>query len=183
MAEAGTSRAKRLFLALWPDRQTRQRILLIQQQLAQRSELGSAKPVMPQNLHLTLHFIGSVTTPLVDELCATMDTIESAAFEIKVDHLGCFQKPGVLWLGLESVPAELTELERLTGQRVSQCLAGYQQKAFTPHITLFRKARHKQVTMDFEAVTWRAGSFVLVESNTRPEGVEYSVLREWMLTQ
>lgn len=173
--------ARRVFLALWPDVATRKQIYRIQQQLAGHRALQSAVAVKQENLHLTLHFIGAVTDDVLKKLSALLNRVESPSFEMTIDHVGCFPKPKVTWLGIEGSPLELVELVRQTGECVSQCVETYQQTSFSPHITLFRKVRCTEKLGDTEPVRWKAENFALVESNTRAEGVEYSVLQQWPL--
>jgi 2'-5' RNA ligase len=52
------------------------------------------------------------------------------------------------------------------------------ERPFTPHITLIRKAR-QPVQVDFKPIIWTTDSFCLAESRSSPEGVEYRVLRRW----
>jgi 2'-5' RNA ligase len=48
--------SSRLFFALWPDDQTRLKLA----RLSQSIEAKGLKPVVPQNIHVTLVFLGHV---------------------------------------------------------------------------------------------------------------------------
>lgn len=181
MAETDRPASRRVFLALWPDSDTRQAIQNYQQQLRQHKVLQSATPVAAQNLHMTLHFIGPVSEVVIECLTALLADIECPSFDMKLDHIGRFPKPKILWLGLESIPEALDKLVKRTQQCVLQCVDSYEQKSFRPHITLFRKARYDKAAVDFNALEWRADRFVLVESKTWAEGVEYRIIKEWPL--
>jgi len=176
---------KRIFLALWPDEMTRQQLFELQKKLKRdpelRSVLQSARAVIPDNLHITLQFIGSVSIELMQALEACLDSVRSKPFEMVVNTTGCFPKPRVFWSGLKDIPPELKELEQQTAACVQLCLEDYQRIPYRPHITLFRKAKTSLVLEGLAEINWRVKSFALVESKTHPEGVQYHVLKEWPL--
>jgi 2'-5' RNA ligase len=178
---------KRIFLALWPDEATRQQLFDAQKKLKLDPELSpvlqSARAVIPDNLHITLHFIGSVSPEVLQELEVCLDEVRCQSFEIAVNTSGCFPKPRVFWLGLKHIPPELNELEQQTAACVQQCVEGYRRIPYRPHITLYRKAKTSLELDGLAEINWRVKSFALVESKTYPEGVQYHVLKQWLLTQ
>ena len=177
---------KRIFLALWPDETTRQQLFELQKKLKRdpglRPALQSARAVTPDNLHITLHFIGSVSIEVVRSLEVCLDSVQCRPFDVVVSTTGCFPKPRVIWSGLKDIPPELNELEQQTAACVQQCMEDYRRIPYRPHITLFRKAKASLELDGFTEINWRVRSFALVESKTHPEGVQYHVLREWLLS-
>ena len=171
---------KRLFLALWPDEVTRKKLYKIQQLFATRRQVN-ARPIKPENIHITLHFLGDVDEAIVEPLCTLLDTVETSAFELTIDRWGYFPRPQVLWLGAEQHPDALTKLVEATKMCIENVLPDYRSKKFVPHATLYRRARHPGTVEPFEPVSWYIDRFVLVESRTWQEGVEYRVAREWSL--
>ena len=153
----------------------------LQRALGKHAALRSAVPVAAQNIHMTLHFIGAVTEDSIQCLCDRLDHVECSAFTLRIDRVGRFAKSKVLWLGVESQPEELLSLVEQTEQRVLQCIEDYRQGSFEPHITLYRKARHIAEDEAIAAFDWRVSSFVLVESITWAEGVEYRLIKQWPL--
>ncbi|MCK4706562.1 MAG: RNA 2',3'-cyclic phosphodiesterase [Gammaproteobacteria bacterium] len=172
---------KRIFLALWPDEITRQYLFKTQKELKREPVLQSARAIIPENLHMTLHFIGSISVEVLQALEVSLASVRCKAFELDVNMAGCFARPRVFWLGLENVPPELQELEQQTAACVRQCVEAYQCKPYRPHISLFRKAKNSIECKNWSVVHWPVNSFALVESKTCPEGVRYSVLKEWPL--
>jgi RNA 2',3'-cyclic 3'-phosphodiesterase len=175
------SSAKRLFLALWPDQATRNRFVAIQKSLAHNPRLRYAKPVSAENIHLTLHFLGDVAEARIAQLEACLANVTAEAFSLNIDHRGYFPKAGVCWIGATNTPDELVLLLEQSAGCVANAVENYRQSRFTPHITLFRKARHPLEIAAFEQCEWNIDRFVLVSSLTRQEGVEYTVMREWPL--
>lgn len=112
-----------------------------------KSELQEALPfktwVHPQDLHITLAFLGNAGAPQIDAANNLIDSALSrqSEFKLEIDHLGTFGRkdsPRIFWAGLE-------ESESLTVVRedvFSACLsAGFklETRPFSPHITLARK--------------------------------------------
>lgn len=182
MSEPSSSKNKRIFLALWPDELVRQQLFEVQNKLKPEPTLQSAKAVIPDNLHMTLHFIGSISPEVLQALQVSLDSVRCKPFEIQVNTVGCFPKPQVVWLGLKNIPPELSELEQQTAACVEQSVENYQRIDYQPHITLFRKAKASMEQADFSEINWPVKSFALMESKSHAEGVRYHVLKEWLLT-
>ncbi len=186
MTEKQPGKHKRIFLALWPDDATRQQLFEVQKKFKRDPELRpvlqSARSVIPDNIHMSLHFIGSVSPEVLQSLDTCLDAVQCQSFDMSVSTAGCFPRPRVFWLGLKNIPPELNELERQTAACVQQCVEGYQQLAYQAHITLFRKAKTSLELEGLPEINWRVKSFALVESKTYPEGVQYHVLKEWLLS-
>jgi RNA 2',3'-cyclic 3'-phosphodiesterase len=173
--------SKRLFLALWPDQATRSRLAAVQAKLARHPRLQYAKPVSAQNFHLTLHFLGEVADDNTEHLGACIADVCAEPFTLNIDRWGYFPKAGVCWIGATNTPAALTSLIGRTAECVTGIIDDYRLPRFTPHITLFRKARHPLNIEQLDPVDWNIDHFVLVSSLTRPQGVEYVCLRDWRL--
>jgi 2'-5' RNA ligase len=102
--------------------------------------------VAPENIHLTLKFLGDVSPGnlhlLTDMLRAEADT--QCALEISVGGVGAFPKvrnPRVIWVGVEA-PQELHALQR--GIEAQTTRLGYapDDRRFSPHLTLGRVAHN-----------------------------------------
>lgn len=181
MSDSKTAEFKRVFLALWPDEVTRQQLFEAQKQLKFEAALQTARAVMPANLHMTLYFLGLISTDALPALETCLDELHCQPFDMTVSTVGCFPKHRVFWLGLKNIPPELTELEQQTAACVQQCLEDYSQIPYRPHITLFRKAKTTLEWDNLAEIHWPVKSFALVESKTWPDGVRYKVLKEWPL--
>ena len=185
MSNTQPTEHKRIFLAVWPDEATRQQLSEVQKKLKRdpelQSVLQSARLVTPDNLHMTLHFIGSISPDVLQALEACLGSVQCRSFDMTVSAVGCFPRPRVFWLGLKDIPPVLSELEQQTLACVQQCIEGYRHIPYRPHITLFRKAKTSLQLDMLPEINWRVKSFALVESKTHPEGVQYHVLKEWLL--
>lgn len=165
---------KRLFFALWPDQNTRQACA----KLAKTLSCSGGKPVAPENLHVTLVFLGSVDDETEAALTSAASAIQVPRLTITFDRVDFWRKPRILCLTGRTEGGELKTLVAELNA-VSQTLSiEVDRRPYTPHVTLVRKAREPKA-ITFEPIVWQTDSFCLVESRTLPEGVEYRVIQEW----
>ncbi len=82
-------KSRRLFFALWPTDQLRHAIVKTFSRLSQSDE---GRIMQPHNLHVTLHFVGSVTNEIKDCMHTAAQTISSDPFECELDRFGSFRK-------------------------------------------------------------------------------------------
>lgn len=181
MANNRKNKTKRLFIALWPDNETRRQVHQLQQSLKYDAGLTAASVVDENHIHITLHFLGAIHEQEIPVLLQALENVSDFSFEIVLDRLGYFSKPNILWLGCTEFPDALNALHKATGQAVKKCLPAYQQKKLVPHVTLFRKAMQLPQKEIIKTIRWQVDSFVLVESKTYQQGVQYRVLQQWSL--
>jgi 2'-5' RNA ligase len=164
---------KRLFFALWPDESTRQACAEVAKTLSR-----SGKRVLPENLHVTLVFLGNIDDETEAALTLAADALAVPKLTITFDRIDFWRKPRILCLTgrsegseLKTLVAELNAVSRTLGIEVDK-------RPYTPHVTLIRKIKEAR-PVEFEPIVWQSESFCLVESRTLPEGVEYRVIKEW----
>ena len=164
---------ERLFFALWPSDVERESLLDCIHRLSKEQWQG--RRVSPANLHITLHFLGNIPAGRVDCFIQQAKTVALPRFEIRLDKVGYFKKPKVLWLGCEHVADELQQLHYDLGRKIQHC--GYQpeSRAYTPHVTIWRKLPAAKYDLQIEPMSWHIDSFVLVKSVTHNSGVEYQI--------
>lgn len=168
----------RLFFALWPDGRIRERLAA----LAADLPLRGGRRVRPENLHLTLAFLGEVPAAQAACLEAAAAGVRAAPFELVLDRLGGFGRTRVVWLGCRHQPEPLLALVRALNQALAEG-CGYLPEArpFAAHLTVARRARHPPRPQDVGPVPWPVSEFVLVESDLDPEGVRYRLRRTYPL--
>ena len=169
---------QRLFFALWPDE-------------PQRSQLASYYPMLrgcagrkvpPENQHITLAFLGSTDAATRHCLEQEADGILLPPFTLQLDQLGFWRRPQVVWLGASVTPEPLLALSAALKKAMLACGLEPESRPFQAHLTLLRKARRAPPERNAAVLSWPVGEFVLVASETRPEGASYQVLRRWPLT-
>ncbi len=147
----------------------------------------------PEQLHLTLRFLGDVEPPLVSAAEAALERVSVQTFVLPLGGAGAFPprgQPRVLWVGVGSGHPRLHQLR----QQIDDALLGaglaLDVRRFQPHATLARVRaeaapgavsqflRHHR---DFEAAPFRVDAFRLYASELRPAGAVHTVKREFAL--
>jgi 2'-5' RNA ligase len=107
---------------------------------AMAAGIPGAKWVAPNNLHLTLRFIGEVEETLLEDIDAALARIRSPAFDLTFSDVGKFEsgrKPHTLWIGVAKCPP----LERLQ-PKIEAALVRLgirpESRKFAAHVTLAR---------------------------------------------
>ena len=105
-----------------------------------RRDIPGVRWVPPEQLHLTLLFLGEVAPENLDRLCTALAAITIAPFTLTFDRTGCFPRPTaprILWAGIKPQPA-LSRLVHLAREAAAECGVIVEEKPFSPHITLAR---------------------------------------------
>jgi 2'-5' RNA ligase len=102
--------------------------------------LPGARWVNPDNLHLTLRFIGEVDNGHADDIDAALGAVHAPPFQFELEGMGLFgtrRSAHTLWVGVATCRA----LEALKA-RVDTALSGAglrpESRKFAPHVTLAR---------------------------------------------
>jgi len=101
--------------------------------------------VTPQNVHLTLKFLGDVSPANLERLAGTLkaEAGSQATFSMSVGGLGAFpnqRRARVIWIGLDAPPA-LAALQRGVEAAVAQLGYPREERSFSPHLTIGRVAK------------------------------------------
>lgn len=174
----------RLFFALEPD----SRSALAIADWRDRYLSLAGRPVPTANLHITLAFLGEISEQRLERLCDSVDAYLEArqigGGALRLDQLGYWPKPRILWLGPSRWPDDLSQLAAGLGQ-VGVAEGGKRRRgAFQAHITLFRgcerppsaPARAPDFVLQYD-------SFTLMESRQGRHGVSYHPLAHWQLLE
>jgi 2'-5' RNA ligase len=149
--------------------------------------------VRPENLHVTLKFIGEVADAKLAGIRAALSTVPSVApIDVRFRGLGFFpneNRPAVLWAGLDASAHLSTFAADIDGALTTLGIA-MEKRAFVPHLTLARFAvpplREKlraaiQKNGEREFGSFQASEFQLIESKLKPSGAEYTSLASFPL--
>jgi 2'-5' RNA ligase len=169
----------RLFFALWPDDETRQKLAHLNQFI----KTERFKWVQPHNLHVTLVFLGQVAEDVELPIKQSVADIAAQPFELIFDRLSYWSRPRILCLTSQQlVPKAASMLTAALETVAANCGLQTDTRPYTPHITLARQVRYLP-DVKIEPIIWRADAFCLVESCSEPDGVCYKVIQQWPLTQ
>ena len=182
----------RTFIAVEIPREIQSAIYQSTVNLRQTINRSYIRWVPPQNIHITLKFLGDVS-PANLELLKQMLKAETAQvdpFSIQVGTLGVFpglRHPRVIWIGIDAPPA-LESLQR--GIETATTRLGYEaeNRPYSPHLTIARfnqrisTAELPQVRTILEKTSIGILGKVdidavhLFKSDLKPSGVVYSRL-------
>lgn len=166
----------RLFFALWPDQATRAKI----DQLNQSLFCKHLKKVRPDNLHVTLAFMGRVDEKTEREIRQSIPDITAEPITIFFDQLTSWSDAGVLCLTTSKQPQQIINLVEQLKIVIGAYGVELDSRPYTAHVTLARKAQPNPTTI-LTPICWHAMSFALVESVSTARGVNYQVLESWPL--
>lgn len=143
----------RLFVAIDLPDEARQSVTEICQ------ELPDVRWLPPNQLHLTLRFIGEAEDSVGTTLRRCLGKIASPPFPLSLSGAGCFpspRHPRVLWVGLSGCEP----LKRLQQEVEAAAVAAgipAEERPFSPHITLARLREHREA--DVASFLTRNASF------------------------
>jgi 2'-5' RNA ligase len=183
----------RTFIAIELDDAIQRALGDLQARLKRERAAQFVRWVAPENIHLTLKFLGDVDATQMPALeRAVMDAgVGFAPFTLTLHALGAFpnlRKPNVVWIGLQG---EIESAARLAEKIDAACAElGYAREArpFAPHLTLGRvkkDARGDESRMVGEMIAnakielelgVRVESVSVMRSELKPTGSVYSRL-------
>jgi len=154
--------------------------------------IPGARWIDPDNLHLTLRFIGDVNEDTAEDIDDCLAAISMPAFELTiagVHYFGKLHKARAVYAGVER-----SEPLRILYDKVEGALAragiGKEERKFTPHVTLARikgETGHHLTNFLAEHNLERIGpfpvtEFVLFSSHLSSDGAIHERLVEYPLT-
>jgi 2'-5' RNA ligase len=153
---------------------------------------NSVKWTRPENLHLTLRFLGNIPTARVDDIAGQLRDActGTPVLTARVAGFGCFPTPDrarVLWLGVSEPTGRLAALSA----RLATMLGGHgsvqERTRFDPHLTLGRVkelgprdrralAERIRTCRVNDLGEWRMARVALMQSDLSPAGPVYTEL-------
>jgi 2'-5' RNA ligase len=181
----------RSFIAIALPQSIRHQIAEFQGELKQWN--ADIRWVRAESLHLTLKFLGSARPDLIEPVSRILSeiTADIKPFNLTIQNVGCFpnqKNPRVIWIGigkhssLELIAEALNvQLEALGFSR--------EQRPFKPHLSIGRVRSLKRIqpvltrlfSHGFAVQSFSVDSVLLMKSDLKPEGAEYTVLHKILL--
>jgi 2'-5' RNA ligase len=157
------------------------------------ASLAPVKWVDPENIHLTLKFLGNVAAGRLDKIGQAMtEAVQgTSSFSLEVKELGVFPNPKrvqIVWVGVSGETEKLAILQQRIESGLEKLGFPSENRRFTPHLTLARlrdratpQEREKlgQTIAETEfasAQSFMVNSVKLMKSQLTPEGPIYSQL-------
>lgn len=147
--------------------------------------------VKPENIHLTIKFLGDIDVDKIDSIAVLLETAaaKNRSFDVSVKGAGAFptlDNPRVVWVGVE----DDKNLSRIYEELENGLLAiGFEKenRPFKPHLTVGRvkflkdKKGFKERIEKYKDINlghFAANSLCLFKSNLTPNGAVYTKLKE-----
>jgi RNA 2',3'-cyclic 3'-phosphodiesterase len=149
------------------------------------------KLVEPENIHVTIRFLGDITLNMADKIFAEMQQIKFKRFPVQLTGLGVFPSltfPRVLWAGIAQGAAQLQNVFEQLEPRLRTLGFQPDHNPFSPHLTIarVRSARNKPQLADlvtknakYDFGAFEATCLKLKKSDLTPQGPIYSNLKEY----
>lgn len=175
----------RTFIAAELPEEVKVHLASVSEVLAQQLPPGAVRWVKPEQIHLTLRFLGDTAVDQLPAITSALDEAmgRQAPFTLYLDELGCFpnrKRPRVIWAGLSGEEAAVARLKRA----IDECLVplGWERETrpFQPHLTLGRvKDVRKLARVEWgtllKHLAMPLAAVYLIESQLTPQGPIYMV--------
>ncbi len=151
------------------------------------------KWIPPENLHITLKFLGNVPENTLERVKELLQGISSfKTFRLRFKGTGFFpgrKRPRVIWIGITDSNI-LRSLQEIIEERMSALGFAKEERPFSPHLTIgrIRSLRDQERLNEvIEAIKDREFGIIdvdrifLMKSDLRPGGAVYSVIAEFPL--
>lgn len=180
----------RLFLAIPLPEDVRAGLRQWQLELQRLLPPRAVRWTKPEQLHLTLKFLGSVPVADTGALAEAVRAVCRAAqpLRLRAEGAGFFphaRSPRVFWVEIKSVDGMLMDFQRQLELSVQRFAERQEDKKFTAHVTLarFEKLRNREVEKLTAAMTvgktfgeWTAIEAQLIKSSLMPSGAFHAIL-------
>lgn len=155
-----------------------------------RSTGADLKPVPPENVHITLRFLGDIAPSLAHQIGKNLSTLCFDSFEVSLQGAGAFpnmRRINVVWVGIKRGVINLVDIYRQVESRLQELGIRPDTRGFSPHVTVarVRSARNKGVLTkailamkNEEFGTFSINLVRLKKSVLTPKGPQYTTLRE-----
>ncbi len=186
----------RAFLAIPFNADEHEKLESLQKSLATMPALDDFRWMRPQNIHITLRFLGDIEDARAGAAAEALRRAGegASAFDIPIDRFGVFphlKRPGVLWAGPSELPEPLAELEANLSRYLTEAGFPLGEGQFRPHLTIARRRSRDRPPAGLEGeleiaeqrwltppLVCRAREAVLFRSELNPSGAIHTVLEK-----
>ncbi len=181
----------RAFVAVRLPEALRRRLAELQKNL--KSVLPDVRWVPPENIHLTLKFLGNTGPEALPSFEEALSAVAASRvpFEAAVEGIGVFperRRPRVIWAGITAGQEEIRSLAGAVEQETARLGIARENRRFHPHLTIGRFRKPAGGIGEIPGIDLQEplGSFPvdvigLFQSDLRPDGARYRLLGRYPL--
>jgi 2'-5' RNA ligase len=156
-----------------------------------RKHTDCVRWVKPDNIHLTLKFLGAIEESQVDPIARILENMTTgiAPFKLQVKGFGAFpnaRSPKVIWVGMDDNQERVVLFQEKLEETLAAIGFAPEKRTYSPHLTLGR-VKESRAKRDIEQLIekykdedlgyFTAGSIVFYRSDLQPSGPVYSSLK------
>ncbi len=176
----------RLFIAIPLPKGIKEILRTVQQKISKES--GTYSMVEPENIHLTLKFLGETPEKEVRKIADAIQKIKFSSFTLSLSIMGVFPSEKyarVIWVGLKE-SRELHQLHEQIEEIMQQC--GFPKETeFAAHLTIARvkTVKNKEIFMEsirkinVDEKEFPVSSICLISSTLTSKGQVYETIEEY----
>ena len=156
----------RAFIAIPLDPKIQHSIERMQDHLKKSN--NDIKWVKPENIHITLKFLGDIDTKQINSIKQILSncTHNTRPFKVELSQLGAFpniDRPRTLWVGLKDSKQRLNQISMSLEKTLGKIGFQTDQKPFSSHITIGRIRSSKNI----DALSKSMSSYQISENCTQ----------------
>ncbi len=147
----------------------------------------------PENVHLTLKFLGDVQEEVLEDLCTALAEAVAghASFDVELTGLGAFpsaRRARIMWAGVGAGSEELRSLAEEVDAALAPLGFERERRPYTPHLTLGR-IPGRPVSLDLpssgveELGRFRVQRVEFVRSTLTAKGAVYEIIGAFALKE
>ncbi|MDH5447653.1 MAG: RNA 2',3'-cyclic phosphodiesterase [Candidatus Bathyarchaeota archaeon] len=148
------------------------------------------KLVKPENIHITMRFLGNIQPNMVDRIHSEMEKVAFTPFDVEIRGIGAFPNlkyTRVVWAGIQKGAEKLEDIFNQLEPRLQELGFRPDKKGFSLHITIarIRTGRNKAELIrcvneltSYEFGILKVNCLKLKKSVLTPKGPIYSTLKE-----
>ena len=157
---------------------------------------ADVKWVKPENIHLTLKFLGAQEPETLEKIKVILDKIaqDKFAYTMEISLIGVFPKlefPRVIWVGLSIGDKETKIIAKELDEKINKLGIPKEERAFSSHITIGRvrsSLNREKLTLALKncvieegKLKFSADKIILYKSTLLPGGPIYEAIHETSL--
>lgn len=169
-----------MFFAWWPDDSLR---VAAGHAFAAAVAAAGGRAVPPENLHITLEFLGSVPVARLGDLATLGAAARLPVAQLVLDRLAGWSRGEALVALASEVPAPVAAFQSDLRNALRERGFRVDSRAFRPHLTLARKLRAPFAGSASVPFAWPCTTLALVASEPHPGGSRYQPLGVWQHTR
>jgi len=182
----------RTFIAIELPNEIKDSLSRLQEEL--KASGADVKWVEPNNIHLTLKFLGEIDDKKIEKITKIIDDTAQGKdkFQINISSLGAFPKidfPRVIWVGVDTGDKEVNDIAKELEEKIAKIGIPKEDRPFSSHITIGRtksSLNREKLVQDLKIkaelgarkLEFYVTKIALFKSTLTPKGPIYEALKE-----